>query len=187
MATRIELEAGRSTNRTCHKATAGTLRQKINSKSKAAGCGAQRLAAPIAQRVYHRFVQGPNVQQVSRGTIMQGRLLRVEGNAEGTTWYHMDSMVQKEIYSVEDSKLVAADSKLFYIPKRLSKRHRTFGATLAYRVCGALCLVKYRLCPSADFGNWVDFKRHCDTRGVHPLSISFYDHCGDFFARQDSL
>ncbi len=44
-----------------------------------------------------------------------------------------------------------------------------------------------RFCPSAAFGNWEDFKRHCDFSEAHPLKIMFCEHCGDYFARMDSL
>ena len=34
---------------------------------------------------------------------------------------------------------------------------------------------------------WDDYKRHCDMKEKHPLTIYFCDDCEDFFARSDSL
>jgi hypothetical protein len=47
--------------------------------------------------------------------------------------------------------------------------------------------LKCRLCPGADFSDFDDFKRHCDSAEAHPAKISFCDRCGDFFARWDAL
>jgi hypothetical protein len=34
---------------------------------------------------------------------------------------------------------------------------------------------------------WDDYKRHCDMKEKHTLTIYFCDDCEDFFARSDSL
>jgi len=51
------------------------------------------------------------------------------------------------------------------------------------RVDTRVTVLKCRLCPSAAFSNWEDFKRHCKYMGAHPFEIFFCDNCGDFFAR----
>lgn len=110
--------------------------------------------------------------------IAQGRLLGLGGvqrERRGTTQISM--VQQQQIYSVDDSKFVAADRKLFYIQRKLSGRHQVLlEATSADRARGALRALKCRLCPSA-----------CNTMEAHPLEISFFDRYGDFFARRDSL
>jgi hypothetical protein len=76
----------------------------------------------------------------------------------------------------------------FMIPKRLRPRHRgLLQATSEDWERGTIDVLKCRLCPSAAFGNWEDFKRHCDFSEAHPVKIMFCEHCGDFFARMDSL
>jgi hypothetical protein len=52
---------------------------------------------------------------------------------------------------------------------------------------GSIREIKCQRCPDGTFRTWEDFKRHCDTTETHPLKIFFCDHCGDFFARRDSL
>jgi hypothetical protein len=47
--------------------------------------------------------------------------------------------------------------------------------------------LKCRLCPGAGFSKWEGFKRHCEHGEAHPQEIWFCQHCGDFFARKDSL
>ncbi|KAH9978445.1 hypothetical protein BJV77DRAFT_1050567, partial [Russula vinacea] len=52
---------------------------------------------------------------------------------------------------------------------------------------GSVRQIKCRRCPDATFKTWNDFKRHCNTKELHPLKVYFCDDCGDFFARPDSL
>ena len=182
------LEAGRPTTRTRHKPAARTPESNGN-KSMAVGRGAERLATPNARGVYHRFLQGPSVQQESLGTTAQEQPLWAEGSVQGVTWHHMGGVVrQEEKEGHKDGRPEEPESKFFRISKRLNKRHRALlEATSADWARGAIRVLKCRLCPSAGFGNWNDFKRHCDSMEAHPLKISFCDHCGDFFARRDSL
>jgi hypothetical protein len=82
----------------------------------------------------------------------------------------------------------ATERDLFQIPRRLGKVYKALlKASSADWACGFVRTLKCRLCPSADFGNWEDFKRHCKYMEAHPFEIVFCDHCGDFFARQDAL
>ena len=65
---------------------------------------------------------------------------------------------------------------LFRIPRRLSKVHKALLEALSEDwACGAVCVLKYRLCPSADFRNWEDFKKHCKYMEVHLFEIFFCD------------
>ncbi|KAH8998687.1 hypothetical protein EDB92DRAFT_1200745 [Lactarius akahatsu] len=61
-----------STERT-RRSPATRTRHSINSKSKAAGCGAERLASTTAQGVYHRSLPGLSVSQGSVGALEQGQ------------------------------------------------------------------------------------------------------------------
>jgi hypothetical protein len=82
----------------------------------------------------------------------------------------------------------AKERELFQIPRRLGKVYKALlKASPADWACGYVPTLKCRLCPSADFGHWEDFKRHCKYMEAHPFEIVFCDHCGDFFARQDAL
>ena len=77
---------------------------------------------------------------------------------------------------------------VFYIPKRLKEDYRLFlEATSEDFEQGTLHVVKCKLCPGATFKTWDHFTRHCKTAELHPLKLLFCDHCGDFFARGDSL
>lgn len=52
---------------------------------------------------------------------------------------------------------------------------------------GTIRVLECRLCPSADFSSWEDFKTHRKYMEVHPFEIFFCVYCGDFFACQDAL
>ncbi|KAH9958722.1 hypothetical protein BC827DRAFT_547752 [Russula dissimulans] len=161
-----------------------------NRKSKALRCGAGRLAALSAQEVSGRSPQGPSVQQVSAGTIAQEKLPRIEGSVEGEMLYAIDSTVPRKETGcyIEESKPEEAPSTLFYIPRQPDLRHKALlEATSDDWARGTIRVLKCRLCPHAGFSNWGLFTRHCDTMEAHPASFSFCDHCGDFFARSDSL
>jgi hypothetical protein len=74
------------------------------------------------------------------------------------------------------------------IPKRLSVTHWNFlEVTSDDLASGTVRELKCRVCPEAGFSNWGGFKRHCEYGEAHPLEIWFCPHCGDFFARKDSL
>lgn len=61
-----------------------------------------------------------------RERLRRRRPLWVEGSAEGATWHHTNNTVlQWQIYTIDDSEFVAADSKLFYIQRKPSKRHQS--------------------------------------------------------------
>ncbi|KAI9448656.1 hypothetical protein F5148DRAFT_1292168 [Russula earlei] len=189
MATTLRvLDAGRSTNRTRYKPATRTL-SGLNHKSEVVGRGAERLATPNAQGIYHPFLQGPNDQQESTSTIAQEELPWVEGGEQGAAWHHTSDMVrQQEADRANDEDGEAAEEYRFRISKRLNERHRSMlEATAADWARGAVRALKCRLCPDADFSNWEDYKRHSDTAEAHPRSISFCDSCGDYFARGDSL
>jgi hypothetical protein len=122
------------------------------------------------------------VQQESTGTLAQKQPPWLEGSgAQEATWYQPNVMMQ------QDDELDVAGSDLF-IPKRLKNRHRALlDATPDDWACGAIRVLKCRLCPIAGFSSWEAFKRHCDKMEVHPREIHFCEFCGDFFARPDSL
>jgi len=147
--------------------------------------GAERLAALYAQGDSKLSLQGPSVQQGSTGVIAQ------EKSVEATTWHQIDSTMPQEertAYSVRNGQPREAQGTLFYIPRQLDRRYRALlKATSDDWARGAIRVLKCRLCPGAGFSNWRDFKRHCREMEAHPVRISFCDHCGDFFARGDSL
>ena len=171
---------------------AARTQSRKNQKSKALGRGAERLATSIVQGVSDRSRHGPSVQQGLTGAIAQEQMPRVEGSAEGVTVYHVDSMAPKDdnvVDNMKDSKSEEAESgALFYIPKTLDTRHKALlDATSDDWARGTVRVLKCRLCPGAGFSNWEIFRRHCNTMEAHPDKISFCEHCGDFFARSDSL
>ena len=184
------LEAAGSTSRT--RPSPVTRTHTVNKLGlKAVSGGAERLAAPYAQRDSRRSLQGPSVQQGSADVFVQEQLLCVEGSVGAATRHQIDSMVSQEedmVHNVENSEPGEPQGILFYIPRRLDKRCR---ALLEIKsddwARGAIRVLKCRLCPGAGFSNWGDFKRHCREMEAHPVRISFCDHCGDGFARRDSL
>ena len=152
--------------------------------SEAVGRGAGRLAAPNAHEVYHQVLPGPSVQE---GTTAQGRRLRIEGSEAELTQHYASSVVQQQ-----DTVLNAKDGERedggFKITRRISQRHRDLlQAKSDDWARGSVEVLKCRLCPGAEFSNWEDYKRHCDLSEAHPLKLVFCKHCGDFFARTDSL
>jgi hypothetical protein len=125
------------------------------------------------------------------GAIAQEELPWVEGSTEGTKGYHIDSTVQQEDKTVcvaEDSRAEEAQSSTLLNIPSLEPRHRALlDATSDDWARGTGPVIKCRLCPDADFSKWEGFKRHCNAMEAHPVEISFCGHCGDFFARNDSL
>jgi len=180
------LEAGGSTSRTRLSPVTRTHTEN-QTRLKAVSGGAERLAALCAQRDFIRSLEGPSVQQPSMGVFAQEQLLCVEGSVEVATQYRIDSMMQQEEKTTNNVEPGEAQGALFCIP-RLDKRCRALlGATSDDWERGAIRVLKCRLCPGAGFSNWGDFKRHCREMEAHPVRISFCGHCGDFFARRDSL
>jgi len=184
------LEAGWTTSRTRLSPATGT-RTPNQYELKAEGGEAERLAALYAQRDSNRPMQGPSVQQASMGVFAQEQLLCVEGSVEAAVQHRIDSMMlqeEKTANNVENSEQGEAQGTLFYVSRRLDKRCRALlKATSDDWARGAIRVLKCRLCPGAGFSNWGDFKWHCREMEAHPARISFCDHCGDFFARRDSL
>jgi len=89
---------------------------------------------------------------------------------------------------MEDGKLGGTKDNLFYISKRLNEDFKSFlKANSEDFARGSLYELKCKLCPAADLTTWDDFARHCKTAEAHPLEIFICRHCGDFFARYDSL
>jgi hypothetical protein len=81
-----------------------------------------------------------------------------------------------------------AEDEPFRIPGGMEERHKALlAATPDDWGRKTVAALKCRLCPGADFWDWQDFTRHCDTAETHPWKISFCNDCGDFFARNDSL
>ncbi len=180
------LGAAGSTSRAYHKSATRTP-VVINNKSEAEGRGAGKLAAPNAHEVYHQSPLGSSAQRVLMGAIAQGKLPWNEGSEGELTEQYASSAVEQQDTAIS-AKNGEREDEAFRIPKRLSERHRGFLlATSDDWGSGTVGLLKCRFCPSAAFGNWEDFKRHCDFSEAHPLKIMFCEHCGDYFARMDSL
>ena len=178
--------AGSTSSRARHKSATKT-RVGIDDKSEAAGRGAEKLAAPYVHEVYHQFLPGPSVQKELMGTTAQGQLPWVEGSEEELTLHYEISVVQQRPEDISARDGERRDGG-FRISTRLSQRHRDLLlATSDDWERGAVDVLKCRFCPGAAFGNWEDFKRHCDLSEAHPLKLVFCKHCGDFFARTDSL
>lgn len=105
-------------------------------------------------------------------------------------WHHTDNMVQEqqEIYGVGGATAALwrrqTASKAFLHSEEPQQEALgpprsnagKFGTRSSPRV----------QIPTSGFGNWHDFKRHCDAMEAHPLEIFFCDRCGDFFVRRDS-
>jgi hypothetical protein len=187
MANRV-LEAAGSTSRARHKPATRSLTGS-NGKSLATGRGAEGLAAPNVQDVYHQFLSGPSVQTELVGTTARGPSLWIEGSEEEFIQHRASSVVQQPdpvaARATEgESEEGEAGGASFTIPKLKngSKYQLMINDTPADLARGTIC----RLCPSSAFSNWEAFKRHCDASDKHPFTIHFCRHCGDFFARSDA-
>ena len=163
-----------SQSRTCHKPET-RVPTKNNHTSEEAGCGAERLATPNARGVYHHSLPGPSSQQGWVLTTVQ--LPWVEEREKEEVSHHINNVVQQE-----------DEDHLFQIPSTLEEGCRLLlAATEADWMHGEIDQIRCRLCPNSGFRKWDDFQRHCRTTEAHPINISFCGHCGDFFARSDSL
>jgi len=81
----------------------------------------------------------------------------------------------------------AEDVDLHEIPGNLSARQRSMlQTTQADEERGAVRYIQCKLCPTARFGQWETYKRHCKTCEKHPAELRFCPRCGDYFARPDS-
>jgi hypothetical protein len=171
------MEAAQSTVGTRRSPEARVPTITNNNTSKEAGRGVERLATPNAQGVYHHPLLGPSSQQGWALTNAQGKQLPwIEEGVEEQASHHVASVVQRE------------EGHYFQIPSDFHEGYRILlAASEADLTRGAVDEIKCRICPNSEFTKWDDFKRHCKTTEAHPLEISFCDHCGDFFARSDSL
>ena len=181
------LKAARSAARTRHKPVARIPKTTVNGKPKEAGRGAERLATPNVQGIYHQPLPGPSFQQVRAEVAPDGQQIWVEGREEEEALHHIRSTVRQQQQQEEEQE-EEEESVSHKIPRILKPRHREFlVATEVELARGVVQDIKCRICPNAPLKTWEDFKRHCDTMEVHPLKISFCDLCGDFFARKDAL
>jgi hypothetical protein len=184
-ANRGVLEAAGSKSRARHKSSTKTP-VAIRDRSKALGPGAGRLAAPNAQGVYHQSLPGPSARKELVGTTVQDELPWVEGSEEEATRHSMSGVVQQQ--QVLSNRTTDRKDRHFRIPKHLSERHRSFlDATSDDFSCGTVQKLKCRLCPGTGISRWEYFRRYCDFGEAHPLNISFFSFCGDFFTREDTL
>ena len=171
------LKAARSAARSRHKPVARIPKTKNSDKPKAVGRGAERLATPSAQGIYHQPLPGPSFQQGCAVEAADGKLTWVEGSVE-EAMHHVDSTVEQQ----------EVTNKHFKIPRKFEPGYRLLlQASDADFARGDIQEIKCLLCPSAKFKNFQEFKRHCDFTEAHPLVIHFCDQCGDFFARLDAL
>ena len=172
------LEASQSVARTRHTPKTRVPTTKNNRASEEAGRGAERLATPKAQGVYNHSLLGPSSQQRWALSTAQGQKLPwIEERVEEEASYHVGNMAQRD-----------NDMHLFQIPSTFDEGYRILlAATEADWARRAVDQIKCRLCPNSGFRKWEDFQRHCRTTEAHPIDISFCEHCGDFFARTDSL
>jgi hypothetical protein len=178
-ATSGNLKAARSAARTRHKPEARNPSKKINGKPKEAGRGAERLATPSAQGIYHQSSLGP-LQQGWVEEAANGTLIWVEESVDETVVQHSDSTVQQQLQQEEGGN---KDTKI-RIPRKFEP---VYMALLKDLKDGMVPEIRCRLCPDTKLKTWEEFKRHCYTNEAHPLKISFCDSCGDYFARGDSL
>ena len=157
-----------SVNDTLHEPVVRTPKKTVNA-SKAVGHRARMPTPSNAQGMHCQSFPGPGYQQGWMVTSAQGKKPWVEGRMEGDAWQ-------------------GATKIPIRIPANLDKGYRTLlVATEAEWGSGTIQAIMCRICPDTGFRTWERFKRHCDTAEAHPLTIAFCDHCGDFFARSDSL
>jgi len=154
-------------------------KQNSNGQPKEAGRGAERLATPSLQGIYHQSLPKPSFQEGWAVDAADGKPTWTEGSVDEGAVHHIDSTVQQQHEEATD---------LFDIPRKFELAHRLFlQASEADFARGAVQAIKCRLCPDTKLKNFEVFKRHCRTTETHPLEIRFCDYCGDFFACQDSL
>ncbi|KAH9046173.1 hypothetical protein EDB84DRAFT_1674228 [Lactarius hengduanensis] len=170
------------------RAPATRTRQKINSKSKAAGRGAERLAFTTAQGVYHRSLPGLSVSQGSMGALEQGQSSWIE-ERDVETWHDTGSLPQQQIV-LQSAENAEVGGGLHKIPGNLSARDRLMlETTQADEERGAVREIKCKLCATKPpFKTWEIYKRHCKSCEKHPQAsiLKFCPKCGDYFGRPDS-
>jgi hypothetical protein len=176
------LEATQSTARTSHEPVARIPIQNINCEPKEAARRAERLAAPNTQVFHRRPLQGPSFQQGWPGQTADKELVWVEGRGVE------EPVQQEQEQQQQQQQQEEVVHKYLEFPNIFKPGYRALlAATQTDRERGSVRQIKCRRCPDATFKTWNDFKRHCNTKELHPLKIYFCDDCGDFFARPDSL
>jgi len=154
-------------------------KQNSNGQPKEAGRGAERLATPSLQGIYHQSLPKPSFQEGWAVDAADGKPTWTEGSVDEGAVHHIDSTVQPQHEEATD---------LFVIPRKFKRAYKLFlQASEADLARGAVQAIKCRLCPDTKLKDFEEFKRHCRSTEKHPLKIRFCDCCGDFFARQDSL
>ena len=146
-----------------------TPKQQDDGKPKEAGRGAERLASPITQGIYHQPLLGP-LQQGRVERAAYGTPIRVVGR-EDEKAVHRNSTMKRQGQQGEANKFES-------MHEALQEDTKTTSGVKEF---------KCRLCPGTHLKTCQDFRRHCNTAEAHPLEISFCNKCGDFFARKDSL
>lgn len=142
-----------------------------------------------------RFVpnQTSNAQGVYRRPLLRSSLnhgYAVDAPDGQMIWYVEGSVEEEAEHdnTVQQQRQEKTEDRQFKFPKVFEKEQKALlVATETDWACGAIREIKCRLCPDTKLKTWEDFKRHCNTMEAHPLKISFCKHCGDFFARKDSL
>jgi len=175
MAAHGALEAAGRRSRVRRKPVTRTPVKETNNKFKAAGRGAERLAAQNAQELYHRFLLGPSAQESTEVTAWENQPW-VEGREQAATWQHENGLVQLQEVSSSAAEVEQeedAEGALFPIPKRLSQRHSGILNATAERARAFVRALKCKLCPDAGFCKWEGFKWHCDQSEAHPSRLSF--------------
>ena len=164
--------------RTRHKPAARIPEQRLISKPKEAGRGAEKLATPSSQGIYHQSLPGPSFQQGWAVGAADGTPTWVEGSVDEKEVNHIDNVQQQQ----------EGATNVLVIPRIFKPEYwlllQTSEADLAR---GAVQAIRCRLCPGRVIKSFDEFKRHCETSERHPRHIHFCDLCGDFFARSDSL
>jgi hypothetical protein len=159
-------------------------RTRNNSKSKAVGRGAGRLASTTAQGVYHRPLLGPSVPQGSVGALAQGMPPWTEEREQEEPRHDRGSILQQR--SVQQHPEITEG--LEDIPKTLTEWQLLLLQTTQADVeRGAVSVIKCRLCPAERFRTWACFCRHCRDCEEHPAQIQCCKRCGIYFGRQDSM
>jgi hypothetical protein len=175
------LEAAGTTKRP-RRAPAVRTQLRSNSKSKAAGRGAGRLASTTAQGVYHQSLLGPSVPQGSVGALAQGRPSWTEEREQGETRDTGSILPQRSAQHPEITE------DLEDIPKTLTTWQMLLLQTTQADVeRGAVSVIRCRLCPAERFKTWACFCRHCRDCEEHPAQIQCCKRCGIYFGRQDSM
>ncbi|KAH9020002.1 hypothetical protein EDB84DRAFT_1623093 [Lactarius hengduanensis] len=177
------LKAAGSTKR-ARRTPAIRTQSNINGKSKAVGRGAGRLASTTARGVYHRSLLGPSVPQGSVGTLVQEQPSWTEEREQEETRHDTSSSLPQQI----DLRNPEIAEVLRAIPKSLTTWQRLLLQTTQADVeCGAVSVIKCRLCPTERFKNWAYFCRHCRDSEEHPAEIKCCERCGIYFGRKDSM